>query len=303
MFCGKCGAEIKEGASFCSSWGYQRKVEQNIPTKSNKSSKKGFALNLFLLVVAVTALGVMVLALLGIVPSIKPTGASDKNKIEGKGFKSAEDAVSAYIEALNDGDIDEAVSTFAIESYVDNFDTKASLERFQCFSPTAARYSVYEYSDGSEFDRDFRNRARQAVIVSSLYNMISARTARNDSQTIGPFADEDAVDDFMDEMKKNDFLAGWKEMKFVKFIDPADVAESFNSETAKKSIKDMVKPYRCEEVQEICALVEIDGDDYYQFAQCGMYDGKWYIISPYGYLSSYMGVTAEMYGLAKCSDL
>ena len=47
----------------------------------------------------------------------------------------AEDAVTAYTDALADGDFDAVMRTFTTETYVANFDFEASLERLRVYQP------------------------------------------------------------------------------------------------------------------------------------------------------------------------
>lgn len=53
---------------------------------------------------------------------------------EGAGFDSPYDAVQSYIDALNAGDVSAMLSTFAIETYVDNMDAAEAIDRIILFS-------------------------------------------------------------------------------------------------------------------------------------------------------------------------
>ena len=52
---------------------------------------------------------------------------TETGAIEGPGFDSPEEAVSAYLEALKNGDAAGMLSTFAIETYVAEMDAQAYL--------------------------------------------------------------------------------------------------------------------------------------------------------------------------------
>ena len=64
------------------------------------------------------------------VPSLSQSTAI---KLEGSGFHTPEEAVLAYLEGLNRGDATEMLSTFAIESYVDNMDAENYLSRARSY--------------------------------------------------------------------------------------------------------------------------------------------------------------------------
>lgn len=290
-------------------------------------------LNICMICIAIVSVFVMVLTLFGVIPSINKVSTDEVTKVEenetdltmslssessteevkneiadkkvslsveGEGFESPEECLSAYIEALNSGNIDEVISTFAIESYVDNFDTRAHIERLTAFVPNSPFIMDYELSDGSNFDRDIRIKVRQAYIIRSYYNMISQQTVQHDGQTIGPLEGQE-VDEFMNRISESDFLNAWENMKFVKFVSPDELCDVYYSEQNQRNIELQTAPYHCEEVSNICALVEINDEDYYQFAECGKYDGKWYIISCTGNLASILGVSIDYYGLVPCS--
>ena len=48
--------------------------------------------------------------------------ACGSRKVEGNGYNSPEEALLAYAEALKTGNVDNILSTFAVETYVERFD-------------------------------------------------------------------------------------------------------------------------------------------------------------------------------------
>lgn len=320
MYCKKCGKYINDGVKYCSScgemvehvqeptyYGENQQIQNDYPpiqpvqydvqnTPKKTKSGKGVAGAIVAVVLSVA----LILSFLNIIPSIddiKAFGVLNEKRIEGKGYNSPEEVVEAYIKALNCGDIDGVLSTFAIESYVDNFDTRAHMKRNLCFTPTAPGNLVYEMGDGREFDRDIRIKMREATLMSHIYTMLSQYTIHHNMMTIGPFTDDEA-DEFVDNMEKTNFIEKWSKMELVKFIDPDEITDykySIEQNVYNRNIN--VGVYGCEELENVCALVTIDGERYYQFAECGRYNGKWYMITPAGNLSAIMGVSADVFGL------
>lgn len=290
MICNKCGADISDGNQFCEHCGA---TVETVPEKNSKNAKFKI-INVVLMIVAIVLIAVNVLMITGVF--------SFGKKVEGKGFNSPKDAVKAYIAAVNSGDMDKVLSTFAIESYVDNFDTKGALELYRAYIPNSSFYMTYEFSDGGDFERDIRIKSRQAIIMSSFYKMIVTRTANDNNMSIR-LASEDEFNDFWKSYKKADFLNDWKEMEFIKIISPDSLCDNYSSDNVKKAKKNWKKVYGCDDLEDACALVEIDGEEYLQFVECGKYNGKWYIINCSGTLSSLMGVDTNSYGLEKCSDI
>ena len=63
-------------------------------------------------------------------------GAPDPSRYEGPGYDSPEEAAKAYITAFGEKDIPAMLATFAIETYVDNLDREAQIERIRTFQLT-----------------------------------------------------------------------------------------------------------------------------------------------------------------------
>ncbi len=72
----------------------------------------------------------LALLLIFVLLIVATSGVAAK-KFEGDGFDSPEAAVMAYVEAFIAGDVTAMLSTFAIESYIDNTDRVALLERIR----------------------------------------------------------------------------------------------------------------------------------------------------------------------------
>lgn len=332
MYCKKCGTMISEEVKYCSSCG----CLVGKATRKSNANEEVKKINVGMLGIAIVTFIVMMLTLLDVIPSIKDLGVNgatnsktvendefvvlntldeenakekdilDLSKkedimIEGGGYESPEENIKAYIAALNKGDVDEVLSTFAIESFVDNFDTRAEIERFTVFMPDAPFNKAYELSDGSDFDRDIRIKVRQAAIIRRFYSMISQLTVHHDGCTISLEGEE--VDVFMNNINESDFLNAWKNMKYIEMISPEKICDVYYSEPNQNNIELQRKIYCCEDIEDVCALVEIGGEEYYQFAQCGKYNGRWYIIDCAGNLSSLFTADRYLYGLVPCSDI
>lgn len=303
MYCRNCRMQIPDHVLYCTACG----CPTNMGQTPNKNKSGGKVLAICMAGVAAVALAVMVLLLLGVIPSVKDTKATSGGrkaggaKVEGVGYDSPEECVEAYIDAVNEGNVDKMFSTFAIESYVDGFDTKADLERVQCFAPFAPMNQCYELSDGNDFDRDVRIQVRMAGLTRGLYTMICLQTVHHNGTAIGLKGQD--INNFMNNMRAEDYFNAWRDMKFVEFIAPEAICSAYNNENVRKNMATIANVYGCDELTDVCALVEIRGEKYYQFAECGKYNGKWYIINCHGTLASLMGASLDYWGIVPCSEL
>lgn len=336
MFCFNCGGSNPEGMRFCMHCGSKMdQIKKSVPRPSvmpdqrpeippvqppvmdenrrmpiikDKSRKNGRGAVVASLIIVILSIVAMVLALLNIIPSVSEWGIGIGNKkkeavkFEGEGFDSPEDAALAYITALNNSDINEVLSTFAIENYVDNYNTKAHIAKEAKYAPIAAFNETYELSDGRDFDREVRIEARKAYIMYMLYRMIDIYTSDHQGMVIA-LTDEEDIDEMLRKIEKTDFLSEWGKMEFDEFVDPDEISETYGSKRIRDSLKAYEKIYGCEEVVNVCARVEIDGDDYYQFFECCKYNDKWYIATPAGHLSEVVVTEPEYFGLILCDEI
>ena len=75
--------------------------------------------------------------------------ASD-TRVEGEGFETPEEAILAFAEALQDGDLEKMISTFAVESYCEHFDMVQQMERMSSLQP----FNIFGESAGVLYGSD-----------------------------------------------------------------------------------------------------------------------------------------------------
>ena len=109
------------------------------------------------------------------VPAMAANGSDNKNddkkteaqtvaKTEGEGFDSPVEAIRAYAEALKSGDLEKMLSTFAVESVVENYDNMAFIARIRSIMPGVAGNSIYPpYSEDSVFTQSSVEKRRRMI--------------------------------------------------------------------------------------------------------------------------------------------
>ena len=68
-----------------------------------------------------------------------PAAWAEEFRYEGDGYATADEAAVAYANAFARGDVMGMLSTFAVESYVDHFDSEAYLSYIRIYRPTNAQ--------------------------------------------------------------------------------------------------------------------------------------------------------------------
>ena len=229
---------------------------------------------------------------------------SSDGRMEGGGFASPEDAVTAYLEAMKAGDLSGMLSTFAIETYIQNVNAAASLERMRAFVPR----DVLPLPLGGEYQRQIATAVRCAELVDDLYLQmltLSWPEAYSDSYNdmIVQFEDEDGIDDFLAAMADSDIDAMLQGLELTSFADPTELSERYASEAVQQIIEKQRSAYGCDEIADVAALVTLGGEEYYQFMQCVRYGEKWYNFTQAGTLSHLMVADSRNAGLVAVADL
>lgn len=217
------------------------------------------------------------------------------NQIEGKGFDSPEAAITAYAEAMKTGDVDKILATFAVETYVENFDTEKYLD-------TIGMYSVYSVPLDSidAYTQSLSLIQRQYDISRNLtYMYLSLGNVEDFTRPVSFHGDPyDDAGDLLDDLMVDDWMDMMAEMEIGDVLELKDLPIDENAEEfLKKNLRNREKYLGCDDFVTLAVEVEIDSEDYYLCVDLACYDGKWYNAVPYGMLASLMGAPATCGGL------
>ena len=181
-------------------------------------------------------------------------------KCEGAGFDSPDDAVQSYIDALNAGDVSAMLSTFAIETYVDNMDAAEAIDRIRSIN-AAGYYTVPvvgPYIRGILIERR-RDEISRLLYYSWLY-YTTVGTDFSDLGKMSPMAvnDQDALDRYLDVMQTSPVETWPGHISVTAVYTPEDIRSSvpaayFNEQTHKNMEKqriDLIISYHSDKVSE-----------------------------------------------------
>lgn len=223
--------------------------------------------------------------------------ACGAGKVEGRGYGSPEEAVLAYAEALQAGDVKKILKTFAIETYVDNYDLEKGVERVRGYSKISEELPLA----GDSYSRDVNLINRQAVIIRNLKFLYLGVALEWDEESIislagGGYAD---AEDLVDALTLDDWSGILADMRFDDdFIYLDDILEEGPAERSEEVLKENRKTYGCEKIETLALEVELDGEDLYLCMDAACYDGKWYCLNQGGMIGSLMGVPVIHGGVA-----
>jgi len=226
-------------------------------------------------------------------------------KLEGKGYDTPEEAVLAYAEYLKAGDFDNIVSTFAMESYVDNYSVKEYYDRIRAFSPNVINVGQQYVKLGYDSDliTSINLENRKAYISGNVFRQciipmcakidddnLSSTFTKGIPYTIGDEEKLDAVMDFINSSPE------FEDMKIGECLDVSKINPDYL-----KGLKDSVKRKEKEwggDIEYVCLELKIDGEDYVLCMTCVCYDDRWYNAEFSNYYGMIFAVPTSAGGLA-----
>lgn len=237
---------------------------------------------------------------------IRRSGSYRSGKLEGPGFDSPQAAVEAYVEAFNRGDMPAMLSTFAIETYVDNVDTQAYVERVSAAYPS----SPETIPIGNEYFRDVKVALRYGDIADELFrqylfhNTPEAYADLANGYSLPMYASEtEKIPDYIAAMSDVPMTGWFGKIELVKFLDPGDLHEMYLDESNLKSIDRQRVTYGCDELVDVPVLLNIDCEEYLLIMQCARYGDRWFNYSLTGNLTFMMNLDIYSGGLGRCADV
>ena len=271
-------------------------------TPSPEPRKKGSGRFLFLLIGLVV--GIFATAAVVLVLTQIKGGFGKTVKLEGEGYDTPEEAVTAYAEYLKAGDFDGIVSTFAMESREEYFSVEEFYERINMFSPALANSGQLYVMLGndSDFATTINLENRRSYISTNVFRqlmMIMVEQADDEelvssieSNTTFTISDDDDIEAIMDFL---DIFPELEDMKIKDFLDESDFNENFET-VLKQHNKGKEKTWGGD-IENVSLELKIDGEEYILFMTCVCYDDRWYIAEFGNYYSLAGNVTPLAAGL------
>lgn len=316
MFCNKCGKQNPDGAAFCNTCGNPMPVKQPAtqqpvaqqpavqppvmqqpvvqkpaapvqekPVKEKKPLDK----KLLLALIAGIVCGALVMFLV-----LNVFAPAAGGRIEGNGYTSPEAAIEAYVEALKKGDVNAMIATFAVETYVENFDAAAYLDTVHVYVIQGAPpiNPTDSYSTGVLIgDRHmelYQNITCQYLTIAGIMEY-----AMYEPVVILEGKEFETGQDFVNFTQIQDSARILSQIQVGRIWNAEDLLEKYGM----RSQMDMLElnenssklVYGCEDYVELAVEVTINGEDYYCMLGIGKYNGRWYNIKTTTALQNTLG--------------
>ena len=330
-YCYHCGASMNDGAKFCPSCGAgtgqqqvpgQRQTPvqgqapvQQVPRQQPANSfaqpvqprepKKKHQLPLWLFLVvagllALVAVAAVVLGIMGVFSS------GSEQKTEGSGYSSPEAAMEAYGKALSRGDVQEMLSTFAVETRAENYDFTAYLNWSATYMPSIPGLYCPDNSYGKDLSAEsIRNNITEDMCKQYMNLVDYKNNLGLLDGTIKVFQNEAEAEAFVDCFNDNSLF---RSVEFVRIVEPDEVFRTagtenmLDNENTQRNIQRQTDIYGAQAMNEGCLEVKIDGEEYWIFLRQVQYDGKWYNEGFHGMLPNILGINVNI-NLIKVSEI
>ena len=194
--------------------------------------------------------------------------------LEGPGFDTPEDAVLAYLEGMNQGDVSAMLSTFAFETLAARADPVEYLERQRAFIPEA--YLGLPVS--GDYARALVAHVRYGSLAKSLCSQYVEFAVHNNNAFIH-LKEEEAMTEFLEAFDHN-VVDSWRgNVEFVGWISPSVISQITNGRSVSSLGVNILKNYaflNADDFAELAAHIRLNGTDAVQLMQCVRYGDRWY---------------------------
>ena len=245
---------------------------------------------------------------------------SQGNKIEGDGFDTPEEAITAYCEALKEGDFEKAVSTFAIESYCEHYDYIGQLQRFGTIMPIQQQIAVNPVTPSmNETAGKLNVLIRQSFIIRQIALAMETAALDNaalsadeslssivqnirDGKTVESL-DENAMKSRLELEKIAGAIQQFPDLSGMELsepISPLSFAKAVPKYLLAQNINTMFRMaavYGGTGFTERGMLMEDDKNIFLVITDLVRYDGKWYNCVPGGFICNIMGIAVNRQAL------
>lgn len=216
-------------------------------------------------------------------------------ELEGSGYDTPEEAVLAYLEGMNQGDLSAMLSTFAFETFAANVDTFAYLNNTSVFT-MEAYYGLPVYSD---YAKALIANMRYGSLAKTIYYQYVEFTAHTDMRFV-QLKEDDVRKEFLDAFD-NSIVDDWRgNVEFVDWISPAIISQIANGKSIPFIGTNILKNYEflnADDYSELAAHIRLNGVDAIQLMQCVKYGTKWYNRELSSVVAMMLGVNATSAGM------
>lgn len=248
-----------------------------------------------------------VLVLLFLIAAVSVSAAE---RCEGPGFATPTEAARAYLEAINAGDIGSALSTFAIETYAEHFDTKAYIQCVACVGK-----SIYQtIPTAGTLGKGLLAEKRRSDIVNHLWMAYTNYSTMNadlewKNDFISPLKEDEKIDAVVSRIESVSADQYIGRLHITGSLLPTNplvralLPVQYFSEPLQKNIRNRCNYLGADELTDVLVLFDIGGEPYVQTMECVRYGETWYNQSLMSTICMILNASTDSGGILPISGL
>ncbi len=222
---------------------------------------------------------------------------------ESEGFDSPQLAAKAYLEGFKAHELDQMISAFSIESYVDHYDLQASLENVHAYVFMHQEFNLPAVND---FSRGFNIQSRKEEILrdtvkqyAAVYNINEGYFKNSTLLKDEDISDENISSKLIKLLDQMDLSS----MKILGYIPPEELSEEYGSNGRLDIRAQQTKVCGAENVESCVVIFELEGNKYCFCFDAVQYKGKWYIRRLGGSISTLLNIPFDLAGITAIDSL
>lgn len=236
------------------------------------------------------------LAMLMVLALLAPAALAEIRH-EGEGYDSPEAAVEAYVEALNRGDVDGMISTFALETFVDRCDAEAALQYLQSINPML----LAAVPVNGAYARSLLINARRAQIANRLFQQYVQISAQLDNMAV-PLQDAAARQEMLDRFADSPANAWEGNVELVGWVNPALLSDRIAYPMNMVSAMLQSAYFDPDDLAWEAAHLNVAGESAVLLVQCAKYGDRWFNEELSGIPGAVLGIPVTAAGMIFSSD-
>lgn len=229
--------------------------------------------------------------------------------VEGMGYDTPEDAVTAYLEGLKNQDYDQMLSTFAIETFCENYSAELNFKRIGMINS-----SYLTGTTNSPIIND-NELIKECNISNRTYSVANSITKQLYIMSYSKHTDNEALGNLLLDLKNISLYGNSKDAELADILADLQDFPDFSSLEILELIPGMylnshylnsnnlgvldrqLRIYGADAFLSVCALIDVDGTKMAMFFDVIRYDGRWYNYTFLGNLATIMGLNSYSAGL------
>ena len=220
-----------------------------------------------------------------------PVNTAEAVKLEGPGYDTPEDAVKAYLDAMNRGNAMEMLSTFAIETYVDHAEPENYILRMRSVSPMTNMMANSVPVTG-DYSRSLLTATRFSYLANRLLTFYANAALPLEGMTLS-INDADTFQRVQDALAGN-IVDRWPgHVEFVEWVSPAAFPKLlYPGNNANRTAQNLY--WGADDMTIVGARIRLNGEEAIQTMACARYGNRWYNMDLYNQVTSILGIAVDV---------